>query len=224
MPGRVITLGDLFEGAGPAAGVMVGSGAPAGQSAVLDAEVVRRIAQEHGLEWSNPTGVRRIIVRSEGGGRQAAPSGPRMVDALTYARNIAAGETIQAADLVYGRVAAFAAPQDMPSDAEAIIGKAARRPLRAGAAVASRDVAAPQVIHRGDAVQVVYRDGGVSLTLQGQAVEAAALGDPVPVLNTATKAVIQAIAVGPDQAVIGPGAARFRQAGLSDPNRFAALR
>src|SRR5271156_4210212 len=60
--GPTITLGDLFDGAGPAARVVVGNGAPAGLNAVLDAGQVQQIAHVNGLEWPNPKGIRRIIV------------------------------------------------------------------------------------------------------------------------------------------------------------------
>jgi len=225
--GATITLSDLFGIGGSVGEVMVGHGAPAGLDAVLDAGEVQRIAHMHGVEWDNPSGLRRIIVHSQGGhgpptGAVTAASG-RMIDALTYARNIGAGEIVQASDITYGQIPAFSAPQDMPSDAEAIIGKMAKRPLRAGSPAANRDVSAAQVIKRGDTLQVVYRDGGVSLTLQGEAESAAAVGEPVAVLNTASKKVIQAIAVGPDQAVVGPDADQFRQASLLGSNQFAAL-
>src|ERR1700686_1679875 len=49
-----ITLGDLFDNAGAAGGAVVGTGAPPGQSAVLDAAAVQRIARDHGLDWANP--------------------------------------------------------------------------------------------------------------------------------------------------------------------------
>ena len=60
--GPAITLGDLFDGAGPAARVVVGNGAPAGLNAVLDAGQVQQTRPHHGLDWANPTGIRRIIV------------------------------------------------------------------------------------------------------------------------------------------------------------------
>jgi len=216
--GATITLGDLFDAPGPAATVLVGYGAPAGQEAVLDAGQVQRIARLHGLDWDNPEDVRRILVRSNGG-----QTSGRMIDALTYARNIGAGEILQAQDLTYAKVPSFSAPQDMPRDPESLIGKMVRRPLRAGAAAAEHDVEAAQVIKRDDTVQVVYRNDGVSLTLEGKAMASATTGEPVAVLNTVSKKVIQAVAVGPDEAVVGPDAEQYRQASLSDPTQFAAL-
>ena len=87
---------------------------------------------------------------------------------------------------------------------------AARRPLREGAAVSSRDVTAPLVIKAGDTISVIYEDGGIRLTLQAKAMAAAAVGDSLNVQNIASKKVIDAVATGAGEAVVGPGAQRLR--------------
>jgi flagella basal body P-ring formation protein FlgA len=220
-----ITLSDLFDGAGAVSKTVVGNAAPVGLSAVLDAGEVQRIAHIHGLDWDNPKGIRRIIVLSAATAVTPTESpGPsrRMVEVLTYAHSLNAGDIIHAQDLTFAKVASFAVPSDSPSDAARVIGKVARRPLRAGAAVSAQDAAAAQVIKRDDVVQIAYHDEGINLTLQGRAVTAASAGEPVTVLNTASKKTFQAIAVGPDQAVVGPEAERIRAASLIDPNQFAS--
>src|ERR1700722_9320584 len=115
-----ITLGDLFDGAGAAGKTVVGNGAPVGLDAVLDAGEVQRIAHIHGLDWDNPRGVRRIIVLSAATAAPAAdtPAQPRrMVEALTYARSLNAGEMVQPQDLTFAKVAVFAVPADAPGEA-----------------------------------------------------------------------------------------------------------
>jgi flagellar basal body P-ring formation protein FlgA len=209
-----VTLGDLFDGAGRASSVVVGPPAGPGVNVVLDAGQVQRTARAAGLEWDNAQGLQRIIVR--GGApapSQAAPALQKpgvLRQALTYARNLNAGEIVRAEDLTWGDVADFAVPTDAPRDAEAAIGKAAKKPLRAGAAVASRDLAMPQVIKKDDMVQVAFRSNGIVLTLQGKALEAATLGEPFSVMNVASKKTIEAVATGPGRAVVGPEADRIR--------------
>lgn len=201
----LITLSDLFDGAGAAGKTPVA--AKPGASAILDAAAVQGIARRAGLDWANAEGFRKIVVGS--GASAASPAAARAnVEVLTYARSLSAGEIVQPQDLVWGKAAA--APNDAPSDAEAIIGLAARRPLRAGAAVSARDVAAPQVIKSGDLVTVAYEDGGISLVLQGKAMAAAGLGESLPVMNTSSKKIIQAVASGPGQALVGPAADQMR--------------
>ena len=67
--GRV-TLGDLFDGAGPAANVVVGT--RAGPSIVFEAGQLQSLARQSGLDWANPTGLRRVVVRDAA----SAPNAP----------------------------------------------------------------------------------------------------------------------------------------------------
>ncbi|MDO8378697.1 flagellar basal body P-ring formation chaperone FlgA [Phenylobacterium sp.] len=205
----VITLADLFDGAGAAGKIAVAS--RPGASAVLDAGAVQSAARRAGLDWANAEGIRRIVVRAGSDGGVNAPSARGNVEILTYARSLSAGEMVQPQDVVWAKAAA--APSDAPRDAEAVIGMAARRPLRAGAAVSNRDVSAPQVIKAGDAVTVTYEAGGVTLALEGKAMAAAGIGDTVAVQNTASKKIIQATASGPGQAVVGPAADQLKSLG-----------
>ncbi|MEJ6789863.1 flagella basal body P-ring formation protein FlgA [Brevundimonas sp. BR2-1] len=59
--GRV-TLGDLFDGAGAASNVVVGQ--RAGPSIVFEAGQLQSLARQSGLDWANPTGLRRVVVRN----------------------------------------------------------------------------------------------------------------------------------------------------------------
>jgi len=200
----VVTLGDLFEGAGDKAATPVAS--KPGASVVLDAGAVQAAARRAGLDWANAEGYRRIIVRSAAA--TAAPTAKGNVEVLTYARSLNAGEVVGPQDLVWGKAAAD--PADAVRDAGAAIGMAARRPLRAGAVAMTRDLSPAQVIKAGDMVTVTWQDGGVSLALQGKAVANAALGEAFAVQNPASKKIVQAVATGPGQALIGPAADRFQ--------------
>lgn len=200
----VVTLGEIFDGAGAAGKVAVAN--KPGATTVLDAGAVQAAARRAGLAWANAEGVRRIIVRSGSAAGGVAAKGN--VEVLTYARSLNAGELVQPSDLVWGKAAL--APADAPADADVVIGLAARRPLRAGAAVSVRDVVAPQVIKSGDLVTVTYDHNGVSLALQGKAMGSAATGEQVSVQNTSSKKIILAIATGPGQAAVGPEANALR--------------
>lgn len=207
--GPRITLGDIFEGAGPAASTPVGAVAPHGQ-AVLDAATVQAVARRAGLQWTNAEGRRRIIVASADKDARtpssARPSGRAQV--LAYARNVNMGEILSASDLVWSDGAV--APLDAVADAEQAIGKAAKRPLRMGAAAAQHDLGAPRVIKRDEMVQVAFAEEGVSLTLTGKALGDAAVGEAVSVLNPSSRKVLEATASGPGRALVGPAAEALR--------------
>ena len=56
-----VTFGDVFDGAGSAAGVVIGD--RSGPSVVFEAGSLQAMARQSGLNWANPTGLRRVVVR-----------------------------------------------------------------------------------------------------------------------------------------------------------------
>jgi flagellar basal body P-ring formation protein FlgA len=140
-----VTLGDLFEGAGSVADIVVAK--RVGPSAVLEASVVQIAAHRAGLTWANERGLRRVIVRS------------------------------------------------VPTDGETQTAAARPAPVR-------------QVIRPGDVVDLAWSDGQITLTVQTKAMNAAAEGQWVRLQNPSSKKVIEAMAIGPGQAAVGPAARR----------------
>jgi flagella basal body P-ring formation protein FlgA len=197
-----VTLGELFDDAGPARDVVVAE--RPGRTVVLDAEAVRGFARRYGLDWANPNGIARIIVRSD----VAGPAVGANREILTYTHSLSTGQIVQPSDLIWSKAAA--SPVDAPSSVDAIVGMAARKPLREGDPVLTRDVSAPMVIKAGDTVLVTYADEGVTLTLEAKALTNASVGESLNVLNTASKKQIEVVATGADQAVVGPEAARLK--------------
>jgi len=167
--GRV-TFGDLFDGAGAAADVQVAT--RAGPSVVMEAGQLQALARQSGLDWANPQGLRRVVIRSAAASPGAATAPTETSAAPTVAR---------------------------------------AAPVRAAAA--------ERVIARNDMVTVAYQVGGVTLSVMGRAQRNAAVGEPVVVLNTASGRMIDAVAVGPGQALAGPAAQAARNAALQ---QFAA--
>jgi flagella basal body P-ring formation protein FlgA len=224
--GSRVTLGDLFSDAGDAAGVVVARVQP-GQMVVLDATQVQVIARSNGVDWGNPANLRRISVQSSMASPEAARPDRKPVhtaQVLTYLHSLNAGDVVHAEDLTWSHDAVAGA--DAPRNPEAVIGMAARRPLREGDPVSLRDISAPMVIRKDDVIAVTFSQDGLSLTLQAKALADAAAGQPVSVINPASKKIIQAIAAGPGQAMVGPAADQFKAAvrlssNLSDPSRLA---
>lgn len=225
--GRV-TLGDVFEGAGAAAGTVIGS--RAGPSIIFEAGQLQALALRSGLHWANPQGLSRVVVRQASLAPAPAASNAAAstsataarpgaaVEVLTYSRNLAAGDIVQPEDVIWSTVQAHLAPASGPRDAEQVIGLSARRALRAGAAVGARDLASPQVIARNDMVEVSFLSGGVRLSVTGRATRNASVGEPVSIMNTTSNRTIDAVATGPGKAVVGPAADIARAA----PQQFAS--
>ncbi len=213
----VVTLGDIFEGVEGASARKVVGRAPVGGEAVLDAGDVQLAARSAGLDWANSSGQRRIIVAvMDGPAETARPAHAvrrthhsHTAQTLVYARNISVGEILEASDLEWSDEALAGA--DAPNQPDEVIGKAARLPLRAGAAVAGHELIAAKVIRRDQMISVDYEAEGVSLSLAAKAMGDAAVGDTVQAMNLSSKKVIEAVATAPGHAAVGPGAdaARF---------------
>lgn len=221
--GDTITLSDLFDGTNSQ--TPIGRAAAAGGEAVLSASLVQAAALRAGLEWANEKGLRRIIVASLGGSSAPAPASSRARTAigrskhaqqtLIYARNIQAGDILTAADLVWSDDAI--ASSDSLGDPDGAIGKAARHALRAGAAASARDLLSPRLVKRDEPVRVCFDSDGVTLTLDGKAMNDGALGESVRVMNPTSKLVIEAVVSGPGQALVGPRADALKAESLGAP-------
>jgi len=220
--GASVTLGDVLDGVdGPAAAIVIAPAAQPGLDAVLDADTVRIAARRAGYDWPNAAGFRRIIVSSEVGSAPSPASHARLAgrrgkaqvhanQALTYARNIMAGDILSAEDFIWSDDAV--SPSDGVGNPDAAVGK-----------VAVHDLVAAKVVKRDDAVAVVFEDDGISLTLQGKAMSDASVGDTLDVINPQSKKVIQTVCIGPDQAAVGPRADQIKAENnpSGDTGRFA---
>ncbi|MBS0363833.1 MAG: flagellar basal body P-ring formation protein FlgA [Proteobacteria bacterium] len=216
----VVTLGDLFDGAGAAGRLAVAQ--RAGSTVVLDAMAVQAAARRAGLDWDNPDHLRKIVVRAgvgapslaeartvAGSPASASAVAPRgEVEVLTFARSLNAGELVQPTDLAWTK--AVAAPADSPSDPDQVIGMATKRPVRAGSVVMARDVGSAVVVKNGDLIVVTYDNEGIQLSLEGKAMGSAGVGETVQVQNTQSKKIIQAVVTGPGTAVVGPAAVEMK--------------
>lgn len=220
----VVTLGEIFDGAGAAARTPVAR--RTGQSVMLSAQAVRLAAARAGLDWANAEGLRQIVV--EGGALSAAqgsapaaaaaaaPAARGNVDVLTWARGLAAGEVVQPQDVIWAKAAM--APTGAARDPDAVVGMAARRATRPGAAIVSGDVAGVQVVKPNEIVTLSFESEGVSLALQAKALTGGAVGETINVQNVTSKKVVQAVVVGPGQAAVGPAAEQLK---LSNSTRYA---
>src|SRR6185437_14069778 len=102
----LVTLGDLFDGAGAAANVPVA--ARQGETVAIDALAAQSVARRAGLDWPNSEGLRTIVVHAGLSRSLAASAGAERgnVEVLTYAHSLSAGDTVQPSDLIWDKDAA----------------------------------------------------------------------------------------------------------------------
>ena len=99
-------------------------------------------------------------------------------------RLISAGDVIAADDLEWQAVHLTRLSGNSLTDAEQLVGRMAKRPLKAGQILRQSDVAVSPVIRKNDLIRLVVKTGQMTLTVQGKALQDAALGQTVRVVNT----------------------------------------
>ncbi len=204
--GPQITLGDIFNNAGPAATIPLARAPGAGQRVVFGAPSLQSRAFGAGLRWTNSEGVRQVVVNGSQSPAALTTNIPQSAVVTTPAtlavlsRAIPRGAAIDASDVVW-MDAPVGAPRDSLSDPDALIGKTAKRALLANTALRAADVMDTPAIRRGEPVTLMFEAGGLRLSLRGRAMGDATVGAMVKVLNPQSNKTLDAI-------VESPGVAR----------------
>ncbi|MGA2891481.1 MAG: flagellar basal body P-ring formation chaperone FlgA [Xanthobacteraceae bacterium] len=129
------------------------------------------------------------------------------IDAVGVDHPIEHGQVLKASDLTVLRRPK--SDTGALTERSAVVGLAARHPLRPGQPLSGADLMKPEIVQHNDSVTIVFQAPGVTLTLRGQAQEAGALGDTIGVLNLDSKRVVQALISGPDRVTVGPVVTRI---------------
>ena len=85
---------------------------------------------------------------------------------------------------------------------DAVIGKCARQPIRAGEAIRSVWLQAPRAVMNGETVKVAVREGGAQLELEARAESSGAVGEIVYVRNPSSHVRFRARVEGPGKVAV----------------------
>ena len=158
------------------------------ENTALDAATGRFSATLVVLAEGMPTARMRLAGR-------AVPTRP----AVVATRRIGLGEVVGAGDV---RLVRLRAERVRPGTAERlddVVGQRLRRPMAAETPFASADLAPPPLVEKNAAVTVVLEAPGLSLSVQGRALDSAPRGAVVPVMNLASRSVVEGEVVGPNR-------------------------
>jgi flagella basal body P-ring formation protein FlgA len=123
------------------------------------------------------------------------------VEAAVLTRDVQRAEILKSSDVIVQR----RPKAEVGGDAAArnlAVGMQMRRPVRAGQALRTADLAKPDLVQRDDNVTLIYQTAGIYLTIRGKAVEAGTEGDTVSVLNLQSKRTVSGVVIGRDQVAI----------------------
>ncbi len=127
------------------------------------------------------------------------------IEAVVLTRGLDRNEIVKASDVMVERrpraeLGREAAGRDQ------VIGMQTRRQLRSGQALRNSDLARPDLVQRDQAVTIVYRAAGITLTIRGKALENGAEGDVVNVTNLQSKRTFSGVVSGRGQVSVAPPA------------------
>ena len=119
-----------------------------------------------------------------------------MVELPVAARRLMPGDVIAAGDIQQARLRATAIRGEVAQVAAQAVGMALRHPVGPGAPLLLADLSRPFMVQKGEAVQMQLEAPGISLLAQGVAMDSGASGEHVRILNTQSRAIVDAEVVG----------------------------
>ena len=171
----------------------------------------------------DPRGGRFDVTFELGQGNGASPTKLRYtgtaidtVEAVVLMRNIDRNEMIRASDLQTERRPRAELGGGEPASRELAVGMQMRRPVRAGQALKTTDLAKPDLVQRDQAITLMYQTAGIYLTTRGKALESGTEGDVVNVLNLQSKRTVTGRVVGRGQVSVDIAVAKPAQTSEAD--------
>lgn len=107
-------------------------------------------------------------------------------------RMIRTGEKITEADVDIRPVRENRVGRNIVLDIGELVGKSPRRAIRTGGTFNLNNLGDPVTVSKGKSVAVIFKRGGISLTMLGRALENGSTGDIIRVENTNSRKVVQA--------------------------------
>ncbi len=149
-----------------------------------------------------------LAVLAEGQPTQRIRLGGRVVSTLPMVvatRRLGAGDVVRAGDVRVIRVPASRLRPGAAQEVEQVVGQALRRPAMADQPMVVADLMPRAMVQRGQTVVMVFESPGITLTAQGRAMEAAPRGATVPVMNLASRTVVEAEVIALGRVRVGGG-------------------
>ncbi len=145
-----------------------------------------------------------------------------MVEIPVAAHRMMPGDIIGPQDIQPGRLRASAVHGEVAQVPAQAIGLAMRHPVGPGAPLVLADMGHPLSVQKGEPVQMELNSPGIAVSAQGIAMESGAAGERVRVLNTASRAVMDAEVLGAGRVRISGTVPVLLPPGATVPLRVAA--
>lgn len=100
---------------------------------------------------------------------------------------VAPGEIISKADIDWVEISARRVNRNTIMNSQQLVGQTVTRALAANKMIRNSDIARPIAIAKGSMVQMTYKSGLLTLSMQGRALENGGIGDVIRVMNPKSK-------------------------------------
>ena len=117
----------------------------------------------------------------------------RTVSVPVLANPLKSGDIIGANDIIWVDLEDRALQSDIVMNEKELIGRTPRRVAMAGKPLRAVDFEYPQIVNRGDSVNIVFESGPMVLSAQGRALQSGAYGDTVRVVNNDSNRSLDAV-------------------------------
>ena len=176
------------------------------------------------LDWDSATGRFTGLLSLTADGMQLqrlrlAGAAQEMIAVPVLVHRLNPGAVIQADDLRIARVRAGLARGDIARAPDQAVGQTLRRQAVAGQPLSLADLSRTPVVTKGARVTMRLQTPGLALSAIGQALEAGGGGEHIRILNIASRTIVEAEVIGPDEVRVIPGT----QPLMSTGSRTAAL-
>ncbi|MDB5377137.1 MAG: flagella basal body P-ring formation protein FlgA [Rubritepida sp.] len=149
-----------------------------------------------------------LVVLADGAGTQRLRIAGRAVPTVPIVlatRRMALGEIVGRNDARLVRMRSERVRPGHAQQLEQVVGQELRRPMAAEQGYAVVDLGPPSIVQKNALVTLLLESPGISLTAQGRALEAAARGGSVPVMNLVSRSIVEGVAVAPGRVRVAMG-------------------
>ena len=126
----------------------------------------------------------------------------RLTQVPILSSNLQNGDVISEADIEMIEISQSELQHNMITSKKAMIGMTPRRVAYAGKFLQNGTLIKPQLVKRGDSVNITFTEGPLVLTAKGKALQSGAHGDIVRVTNAASSRTVDATVSGSNQVIV----------------------
>ncbi len=113
-------------------------------------------------------------------------AGSAIAESISAVRTIRPGEIVGPGDIQLVSTAVPGTAQSI----DQVVGLEAKVAIYAGRPVFMSDLGPPAVVERNEIIQLIYKNGSLMITTDGRALDRAAIGDRVRVMNIESRTIV----------------------------------